>query len=419
MSDKLSILDVSVELISEIFEHLESAEDRLEVVAVHPKFAKGFARFAATAHRTLKCGQLPLSYCSKVLQLAGDSVKSLSLQDPANVVALMKLASDHCPNLEEISIPVRTEYWAVIQPLLLSMQKLKRIDLRNDFRPLEVIGTLLEFPQLEFLLLVGFRNDNLSRIDELQGLTSLHVINNEPIDVYLFFAPLKNLTELEVKVAYMNCPVQIAGDEYWPKVKELTLTFGIFRSEMPYLPSLWHLSISHVMPDRKISQLFASSVSQYAHTLGSMGMVYETQTAGTADAKIISELKSLRVLYMPYVNNAFIGALKSDSLERLFIRDSWNLTNSGILRLLRGCKNLRLIDFGGCKRITKHLVEPALKILKKNGVRPDNPVELRVNAEFGDHISHMDLTLMVISRGTADGKPDWIGDNLPRTSEDN
>ncbi|XP_033243794.1 uncharacterized protein LOC108153690 isoform X2 [Drosophila miranda] len=386
MSDMWSILDVSVEIISGIFGHLESVEDRIKLISVHPKFAKGFAEFAATAHLKLNCGQLPFSYSSKVMQLAGASVKSLSLQNPANVVALMKLASDHCPNLEEITIPVRTEYWAVIQPFFLSLQKLIRIDLRNDYRPVEVIGSLLQFPLLEDLLLAGFQNDNLSRIDELQGLTSLDVINKEPIDVFLFFAALKNLTALEVKLAYMNCPTQIAGDEYWPKIKKLTLIYGIFRSELPYLPSLKHLSVSHVLPHRKISELFTSTVSQYAHTLDSMGMVYETQIADTDDAKIISEMKSLRVLYIPYVNNAFIGAIKSDSLVKLFIRDSWNLTNSGILRLLRGCKNLRFIDFVGCKRINKHLVGPALKILKKNGVHPDNPVELKVNAEFGDHV---------------------------------
>ncbi|XP_022208254.2 uncharacterized protein LOC111064791 [Drosophila obscura] len=399
-----NILDLPLDLISLIFSHIQNLEDRLQLAQVHSTLANGFAYYASNAHRMLDCDELPISYWSKILYHAGASVLTITLRNKAHIVALLKLASDHCPNVEELQIPVRSEFWSVIVPLLLSLKKLCRIGLRNDFRAIDFIDTLHEFPGLRSLFLIGFPNESLIRVNELRKLTSLRIVNSEPIDIYAWFAPLRNLITLEVKVGFVKCPDHLDGKRLWPKMKYLNFTYGIFLSELPYLPKLKQLGIAEILPAMKLSQMFGKSLSKYANTLRGLRILYDNQTIDADDAKTISELKALKHVFLPGISNRYIGLLKSDQLQELYVRDSNHLTNSGILRVLRGCKNLRVIDFFGCKYINKHVVGPALKILKENGVKLDNPVELRVNMEFGNHISLEDLKLLIITRSTADGQ---------------
>ncbi|XP_034656463.1 uncharacterized protein LOC117893821 [Drosophila subobscura] len=405
-----NILDLPVGAISLIFSHVEELNDRLQLAQAHPILAKGFALFAANAHRNVDCDDLPISYWSKILQHAGASVVSLSLRNKDHVVALLKLASDHCPNLEELNIHIQYESWGVIAPMLSSLKKLIRISLQNNFVGVDFIDTLHELPLLRSLLLVGFPLKNLRRIHELHWLTTLRIINRNAIDVCLWFAPLKNLINMEIMVAYVGCPDIPDCKGLWPEMEFLNLTYVTFPSEkcqnrsLPYLPSLKQLNIGETIPLMKLSQVFGSSASKYANTLCRIRFLYEGQALDAEDANTISELKALTHVCLPGVSNKFIGLIKSDSLQELFVRHSDNLTNSGVLRVLSGCKNLRIIDFFGCKFVNKKMVEPALKILKKNGVQPDKPVEMRVNYEFGNHISFDDLTLLVIRRSTADGR---------------
>ncbi|SPP77018.1 uncharacterized protein LOC117579468 [Drosophila guanche] len=405
-----NILDLPVEAISLIFSYVEELNDRLRLAQAHPKLAKGFSHYAANAHCNVDCDELPISYWSKILYDAGASVVSISLRKKCHVVALLKLAADHCPNLEELNIQIQCEYWGVIAPLLSSLKTLSRISLQNNFVGVDFIDTLHELPLLRSLLLFGFPNKNLRRIHELYWLTTLRIINRKAIDVCLWFAPLKNLINMEILIAYVGCPDIPHCKNLWPKMELLNITYATFPSEkcqnrrgLPYLPSLKQLNIEETIPLMKLSQVFGSSVSKYANTLCRIRFLYEGQALDADDANTISKLKALTHACLPGVSNKFIGLIKSDSLQELFVRHSDNLTNSGILRVLSGCKNLRVIDFYGCKFINKKMVEPALMILKKNGVEADKPVEMRVNYEFGTHISFYDPTLLVIRQSTADG----------------
>ncbi|XP_034123026.1 uncharacterized protein LOC117580541 [Drosophila guanche] len=248
------------------------------------------------------------------------------------------------------------------------------------------MNTLLELPKLKTLKLVRFNRKDIMQIKHLQQLQNLFIRSDHTVNMYELCSSMSQLESLEMEFASIDIPLG-KWEPLWPKLKLLSIGIEDFRTEMPYLPSLETLHVTF-SPDMELSELFGRSISDYAKSLQVLRLNSDEITPVHADnAKTIGQLKSLKSLICSDMNNTYLQFIKLDQLQMVILQSSNNVTNSGILRMLRGCKNLRSLDVSGCRRVNKNVVAPLLKILKQHDVQPDDPLVLTVRfMSFGDAV---------------------------------
>ncbi|XP_016984050.1 uncharacterized protein LOC108048086 [Drosophila rhopaloa] len=388
MASSCNILNLPVEVLALIFKELSSIKDKLNLAYAHPILGKAFAFEAGDTYKKIDFEERPIREWSQILVLCGSSVSRISKRTVSQTVVVTKLASKYCPNLEEFFIPVRRNFWNHISPLLLTLQNLNWVGFTNDFQMVNLVDTLLKLPKLNNLQVLGFCRGDLERLKELVNLEELTILNKneDPIDIYKICSPMKKLNELEVKFGFIRIPEEIGGDQLWPKLDLLRIGYGMFYTQLPYLPSLKFLTIDNTAAHMKLNNIFGTTVTKYAETLESLRFCSETlRDIDLQEAATISKLRALKRLECQLEDNFYIDhyITNLNQLEELSLQNSSQITNCGILILMHRCKKLRKLDVFGCRLINNDLIMPAVAILCINGVQPDNPVVLTVDRNFG------------------------------------
>ncbi|XP_050741842.1 uncharacterized protein LOC127010814 [Drosophila biarmipes] len=384
-----NILNLPVEVLALIFKELFNIKDKLNLAEAHPVLGTAFALQAGNTYKEIVFEQRPDIEWSKILSFCGSSVSRISSMTVGKTMVVTKLASMFCPNLEEFFIPVRSNYWNHIAPLLLTLQNLKWVGFINNFDRVNLVDTLMKLPKLNNLQLVRFNRRDMGRLKELVNLENLSILQNkrgEPIDIYNVCSSMKNMDSLRIHCGDIRIPSNLGEEPLWPKIELLRVGYGIFYSPLPYLPTLKYFTIDNTNFRIKLNKIFGETVTKYGETLESLRFCPETlRCIDSGEAETISKLKALKRLECQLEDDLYIDLFitRLQQLEDLSLQNSSNITNVGILKLLNRCKKLRKLDVFGCRLINKALVKPAVALLSMNGVQPDNPLVLKVGAEFG------------------------------------
>ncbi|XP_022208253.2 uncharacterized protein LOC111064790 [Drosophila obscura] len=380
-----NIVNLPPKKLSLIFICLERTKDRQRLAQTHPVLRRAFALYAADRYQLIDFESLPTENWPFIFSACGSNVKGIMSSMAKNAVAAVKLAAKHCPNLEELFISIQSKYWDKLKPLLVKLKALKDLRLMNDYTPIDLMNTLLELPEVTTLQLFRFKREDLIPVKYLLQLQNLFIKNDEPLNLYGLCADMAQLESLEVRNVCISFPAELIRDPLWPKLKLLNIGIEAIRTEMPYLPRLRILHIEF-SPEMELGKLFGRSVSGYSNSLQVLRLYSdEIGPSHANNAKAIGQLKSLKLLICSNLNNTYLQFIKLDQLQKVIVQSSNNVTNSGVLRLLRGCKNLRTLDVSGCRRVNQNVVGPLIKVLQHNDVQPDNPLVLTVQLKsFGE-----------------------------------
>nr|XP_017008604.2 uncharacterized protein LOC108065191 [Drosophila takahashii] len=389
MASACNILNLPVEVLALIFKELLDIKDKLNFAETHPVLGKAFALQAGDTYKKIDFGERSIAEWAKILSLCGPSVSRISSQAVNKSVAVTKLASDFCPNLDEFFLAVRRRFWNHISPLLLTLKNLKWVGFINDFENVNVVDTLLKLPNLINLELYNFNRQDVERLKELVNLTELTLFNKkgDPIDIYKICSTMKNMDSLHIKYGNIKIPKDLGGEQLWPKIELLRIGYGLFYTPLPYLPTLQYLTIDNTDYRMKLNKIFGKTVTEYATTLESLRFCPETlRCIDLEEAATISKLKALKRLECQLESDLYIDHFITNlqQLESLSLQNSSNITCVGIVQLLGRCKKLRKLDVFGCRLLKKNLIiPPAIAILHMNGVQSNNPLVLTVGSEFG------------------------------------
>ncbi|EDW34215.1 GL21697 [Drosophila persimilis] len=383
----VNIVDLAPKMISTIFEYLEQTKDRQCLAKSHPVFKEAIAIYAVESkcYEKIQIESLPIEDWSFILSACGSTVLHIACYSAEIASAAVKLASEYCPNLKELIIPIRHEYWNEVKPLLVGLENLKGLILRNDYTPIDLTA-LVKLPGLITLLLFAFNPKDVLPVVNLLQLKNICIRNVDIVlNIYEFCRGMAQLESIELEKVHINFPATFTRDPLWSKLRYLKIGVVRVSSEMPYLPKLKILYIK-CHSDIELGKILGRSVTRYSNTLLALRL-YCTDKCSSHEnnAKTIGQLKALKSLVFSNLNNTYLHFIKSDQLQKVIILSSNKITNSSILGLLRGCKNLRYLDVSGCRRANKNVVGPLINILKKNNVQPENPLVLTVHLKsFGD-----------------------------------
>ncbi|KAH8252024.1 hypothetical protein KR038_006822 [Drosophila bunnanda] len=386
MASRCNILNLPVEVLNLVYKSIPNMRDKLNLAKAHDFLGKVFAIHAGDAFKSIEIEERPIKDWSDILLLCGSSVTRILTRAVNTTVIVVKLASMYCPKLEEFFIPVRSNFWNHIKPLLLSLENVSWIGLMNKYEKANVVDTLLQMPKLKSLQLIGFNREDWQRVGELVNLTSLTIMNKkeEPIDIFKVCSPMKNMDSMELQFASIRMPKDYGGEQLWPKIELLSISYGVFHTSLPYLPTLKYLTLDSIDPYINLTDVFGQSVFNYGNTLESLRFCPGIPRLINADdLSIIMKLKALKRLGCQvgsdYVMD-YITFLKN--LDHVTLDNSY-ITNRGVMMLVYRCKKLRHLSLFGCPMVNSDFVIEAFLYLKTLRPKLDNPVEFRVSPWFG------------------------------------
>ncbi|KAH8315702.1 hypothetical protein KR059_008967 [Drosophila kikkawai] len=385
MSSQFDILNLPIEILDLVFKYIPKMKDKLNLAKSHCVLGKAFAFHARNIFKEVEILDRPIAEWSEILPLCGSYVTSIRAQDiRINTVSAAKLASMHCPNLEEFSFRVCSSSWNQIKSLLLTLQNVSYIELSNCLENLCVVDTLLQMPKLKHLKLLRFNNHNMERVGELSNLTKVTIINLVCIDFFRLIRSLKNIDSLEIADAVFRMPNDLGDEQLLPKIELLKINYGIFYTPLPYLPTLKHLCISTFDYNMNLSEVFGELVLSYGKTLESLSFCANGSFFFNVDIiGIIMKLKALKNLELQVKSdNCLHDICQLENLEELSLGHS-QITNRGPIILIKGCSKLRELHISKCSQINSVMVEEIVAALQCLRPKSDKPFLLRVNPSFG------------------------------------
>ncbi|KAH8350432.1 hypothetical protein KR059_011933 [Drosophila kikkawai] len=389
MSSPCDIINLPIEILDLVFKYIPVMRDKLNLAKSHCVLGKAFAFHAGNIFKEIEIENRPIEDWSDILSLCGSSVNSIRALNYYNrdtdPVSAAKLASKHCPNLEKFSFRVCSSSWNQLKSLLLTLQNLSYIELRNCSENVSVVDALLQMPKLKHLQLYGVENHFIERVGELSNLTKLTMQNIEPIDFFRVSRSLKNIESLEINTAVFQKPNDLGDEQLLPKIELLKINYGIFQTPLPYLPSLKHLCIRSTFDyNMNPSKVFGESVLSYGKTLESLSFRANSYFFFNVDKiGILMKLKALKKLELPVESDdCFHDISQLENLEELSLLNS-KITNRGAIMVINGCKKLQKLKICDCEMVNRNMIKAAVAALQHCSPRSDKPFLLRVSLVFG------------------------------------
>ncbi|KAH8315643.1 hypothetical protein KR059_006999 [Drosophila kikkawai] len=391
MSSHCDIINLPIEILDMVYKYIPDMRDKLNLAKSHCVLGKAFAFHAGNTFKEIVIERQTIEDWSAILSLCGSSVTSITAEDIKYTVSAAKLAFMHCPNLEKFSFSVCSSSWNQIKSLFLTLQNLSDIEIWNYGSEylsgsgyVCVVDTLLLMPKLKHFKLSDNYPD-LERFGELLNLTKLAIVNSiEPIDFFRVIRSLKNIDSLELHSAVVRMPKDLGDEQLLPKIELLKLSYATFRTPLPYLPSLKHLTVSYGFENGKISDVFGESVFSYGKTLESLDIsriivsFIKNDTIG-----VIMNLKALKKLdFRVGYKDCLYDLRQLENLEVLNLHLS-NITNRGAIMVIKGCKKLRHLNIRKCDQVNSDMVKEAVTALQNSPPRSDKPFVLIVGPDFG------------------------------------
>ncbi|XP_054727651.1 dynein regulatory complex subunit 6-like [Anastrepha obliqua] len=216
----------------------------------------------------------------------------------------------------------------------------------------EITGKFIKsLVQLKVLNLCGCKNIKTSHLIEMcrsmPNLKSLDIRRCERLSPIFYDSMAEHCPQLEIlKISCPDFPYEHVS--LLPRLKHIELLLDT------------SFSVSH-------TQIFFKLVENKSQQLETL-KIYGKNSINPQEISFISKLKKLKSIY--FGNNQAIDAnalqklYQLEQLEELFIRNSWNLTNEALIKLLRSYKHLRHLNIEYCRQITCEFVLEAINILK-------------------------------------------------------
>nr|NP_610051.2 uncharacterized protein Dmel_CG9316 [Drosophila melanogaster]AAF53915.2 uncharacterized protein Dmel_CG9316 [Drosophila melanogaster] len=377
---RTSLLDLPEDIIRLVLEFLPRITDKVLLACVAPKFRaafEGWARVQRNALDMVSLETVPLPQLIRFFKVAGPFIRVLQVDCASyqKESLLVEFVKEYCPNLEEISYSNATDEFHY-RSIMSKMTHLKRVtiecldaeDVLNfDMQPNQ---------ELEFFELVNgcYTGQNLCGFPNLKTLVLRDCLLWNSME---FGIPLKSLHTLDLD----DCCFEVMNVSLYQKIAEscTNLVELIFSGcdtnfeVIANLPKLERCTLKTWMTSNELNIGFLTVLAEkrgnkltHLHLSGQFNITNE-------HARCLGQLSSLTDLR--FSNNdildddhfKFFNDLSQ--LERFGLTACGRVMDVGMMRMLRKCPQLKVIDLTDCEQITEEFVIQAIGFCSKGSGR--------------------------------------------------
>ncbi|XP_053952411.1 uncharacterized protein LOC128859495 [Anastrepha ludens] len=366
----LSLNDYCLEIICGLL----GLRDRIRFARVCNRFEEVFKMLSRRAYKRFEFHKLlgmALWEIRDFFRFAGKNIERVSGAVPLkNRQHIIPLIITCCVNLKRITLYDCKIKRNCLKKFFRNFHLLRELHFhRCDLHDLS-IQSLQYLTQLESLTL----SDNwkitgkfMKSLVQLKVLNLYNCSNIKTSNLIKICRSMPNLKSLDIRHCERLSPI------FFNSMAEHCPQLEILKISCPYehvslLPRLKHLEL---ILDTSLSgshtQIFFKLVENKSQQLETL-KIYGTNSINPQEISFISKLKNLKSLYcannQAIDTNALRKLCQLEQLEELVIRNSGNITNEALIKLLRSCKHLRHLKIEFCEQITCEFVLEAINILK-------------------------------------------------------
>ncbi|XP_022208255.2 uncharacterized protein LOC111064792 isoform X1 [Drosophila obscura] len=333
MEGQWSIIDLPLDVLDKVFDLLDHA-DKLRFAKSDRVIGEAFAYHTRYKYKRMYLSNVCGSW-SDTVTICGANIVDL---DNSYTLAdnQLKIIESHCPNLQVVHLGVKDENCAALKSLIVNLEQLTtvRLWIGGEATP-NIYHMLQELPRLKTLRLYRFRKEDASQIYKLVDLEELKIRSNwlhpyrPTLDICQLCFHLQKLRFLKL------VKIEICNPGKFPELpssilEKLHIIDCEITSVLPHIPGLKEFNF-----------------------FGNYFRVYQLFKWISKHSLALEKLKMMRAHPEP----------------------------DEFLDMLTCCKKLRylIIKLPGL-RITKDFLASITSILKENGVTPDKPFQLKLNA---------------------------------------
>ncbi|XP_016976003.1 uncharacterized protein LOC108042302 [Drosophila rhopaloa] len=364
---RTSLQDLPEDIIRMVFDYLPLLSDKVLLACVAPKFRLAFEGWARSRRNILDVDSLetmPLPKLIRFFKVAGPFIRVL-IVDCASFQKeslLVEFISEYCPNLEEINYSNATDefHYRTIMP---KMTHLKRVTI-DCMDAEDVLNFDLQSNQeLESFELVNgcYTGKNLCGFPNLKTLVLRDCLLWNSVE---FGIPLKSLQTLDLD----DCCFEVMNQSLYQKIADsCTELEELFFSGcdtnfevIAHLPNLQKCTLKTWMTSNELNIGFLTVLAdKRGNKLTHLHLSGQFQISNE-HARCLGQLCSLKDLR--FSNN---DVLEDDhfkffndlnQLQRFGLTSCGRVSDVGIMRMVRNCLQLHIIDFNDCEEITEDFV---------------------------------------------------------------
>ncbi|XP_017476031.1 PREDICTED: uncharacterized protein LOC108366188 isoform X1 [Rhagoletis zephyria] len=394
----LALNDDCLEMICRLLE----LRDQVRFARVCQRFQDVFKMFSKHEFKNFdlyKMSGMTLWEIRDFFRFAGENIEHVAGNIPfKNRERIIEFIRIFCSNLKRISLDDSKMRPECLKKLLRNFPLLKDLNLHDCSLNDSSVQTLHHLDKLESLALsenYELTGKFISGLVQLKALNLYGCSNIQTTNLIEICKAMQNLKTLDIRrcerlsIAFFD-----AMPEHCQQLEVLKMSCPDFSYEkVASLPRLKQLELlRHSSGFISNTRLFVELVAQKADQLETLKIVAKNSL--TAEhVNLISDLKKLKTLFcannQAVDDDALRKFCKLDQLEELTIKSCGDITNEGLLRLLRCCRHLRHINIQFCKKITLEFISKAITILKDRTDRPKAPLIILV---YGTSIDNYGLS---------------------------
>ncbi|KAH8279632.1 hypothetical protein KR018_011145 [Drosophila ironensis] len=383
---KMNLVDMPEDIIRRLYDCLPLLSDKVRLACVADKFRIAFESWSRTQRHNLAVEQLEPMRLPELIcffQISGHFIRVLHVDCAAHQKEslLGEFVSEFCPNIEEIFYTNVTDEFHY-RTIMSRMKNLKRVSIdcmdaedvlnfdlqpNQDLEHFELINGcytgkhLCGFPKLKSLVLRDCLLWNSGEFGvPLKTLKFLDLDDCcfEVMNQSLYQKIAECCTELE-ELSFSGCDTNFEVIAELPKMRKCTLKTWMTSNEL-------NIAFLTVLAQRRGSNL------THLHLTGQFQISNE-------HARCLGQLSSLKDLR--WSNNDVLEDDHFKFFNELHQLESFGLTwcgkvmDVGMMRLLRKCLQLKVIDLKSCDEITDEFVINAIACCAKS---PDRNLVINV-----------------------------------------
>ncbi|XP_016963215.1 uncharacterized protein LOC108033405 [Drosophila biarmipes] len=377
---RTNLLDLPEDIIRMVLEFMPKTTDKVLLASVAPKFRMAFEGWARAQRIILDIDSLetmPLPQMIRFFKIAGPFIRVL-LVDCASFQKeslLVEFVTEYCPYLEEINYSNATDEFHY-RTIMFKMTHLKRVTIEcldaEDVLNFDLQGN----QELESFELVNgcYTGKNLCGFPNLKTLVLRDCLLWNSVE---FGIPLKSLHTLDLD----DCCFEVMNQSLYQKIAEsCTDLVELFFSGcdtnfevIAQLPKLERCTLKTWMTSNELNIGFLTVLAEskgnkltHLHLSGQFQITNE-------HARCLGQLSSLKNLR--FSNNdvldddhfKFFNDL--NQLERFGLTWCGRVMDIGMMRLVRKCLQLNIIDLSDCDEVTEEFVINAIGCCSKGTPR--------------------------------------------------
>ncbi|XP_017043992.1 uncharacterized protein LOC108090000 isoform X1 [Drosophila ficusphila] len=385
-SYRTCIMDMPEDIIRLLYDHLPLLADKVMLACVEPKFRSVFEGWSKNRRIILEMESLetmPLPQLIRFFKVAGPFIKVLQVDCASfqKESLLVEFVSEFCPGLEEINYSNATDEFHY-RTIMSKMTHLKKVtidcldaedvlnfDLQSnqELESFELVNgcytgkNLCGFPNLKNLVLRDCLLWNSGEFGiPLKSLITLDLDDCcfEVMNQTLYQKIADSCTEL-VELHFSGCDTNFEVIAHLPKLERCTLKTWMTSNEL----NIGFLTVLAENHGKNLTHLHLSGqfqiTNEHARCLGQL-----------------SSLKDLRFSHNDVLEDDHFKFFNDLSqLEKFGLTWCGRVMDIGMMRMVRKCLLLRVIDLSDCEEITDEFVINAIGFCSKG---PGRKLEINV-----------------------------------------